>query len=155
MKYDYKTGLIAGMLAVSSIVSISALKGEINQIPAKEEDCLVERDTTYDYNYVSNLVLVHVYNNYLNETELFIASKEFTKFGKGRGFNYINIFSNDVLSDEEFTFIEEEPLFNYILFFNEQKQFYTIDDLGDLYDKIIDENNIQNKFRGLRLQIKF
>ena len=54
MKYDYKTGLIAGMLAVSSIVSISALKGEINQIPAKEEDCLVERDTTYDYNYVSN-----------------------------------------------------------------------------------------------------
>lgn len=140
MKYSYRTGIIAGMLAVSSVVSFASGKNKFVLMPLNSEPSVIENEERYDFDTISKLVVVNCYNKHLNKTQLFIAEKVYTKYADGRGFYYIDFFLNNILSNDEFDFIDDEPLSSYLNDFN---SYYTKTDLYKLYADILSVNNIR------------
>lgn len=132
MKNATKNNFILSSLIAASLISFSSCKlSDVKVVSAPEE---VIYYNAYDYDEVSKFIVLHCYNKFYNEDELFIVRKEESKYSYGNGFNYINIFNNEILPHEEFNFYQEENLIDYL---DQKKLYYTSDDLDSIYNFLI------------------
>ena len=130
-KNDFQRNYIAGMLLIS-IISFSMFKYKIRQFPSKKEVEVVDFNPTYKIDTLLNYVVVEAINNYTNEKEYFIASKVYSKYSYGKKYNYLEVLSDTILDSNEFTFIKEEPLNNYLSDF--KNEYYYEDIYNNYYD---------------------
>ena len=161
MKNNIKTRLTAGITALALTCTLglngcSKTNNSFTITPGNDGSFDVNEGTYIDNTGLNDIYVIEVQNNISKEKEIYIARKSVIKNNlttSTQGYlSYTNIFNNLEIhctkneeSKHNLEILEETPLFDYLLAYNLVKSRYYYDDMVEIYNKIKEDYELENK----------
>ena len=136
----YRAGLAA--LLVSSSMFLSGCAKGFKLTVDEERNIVAEDDSFINNDFIEKCYVVEAKSNITGESNIYIAKKKWSGKYSLETNGYVDIFTNmELFTDDNnhnisFEYINETPLFDYLVSLNLIKGSYSYEDMQNIYNEI-------------------